>query len=238
MADRTLTRDRVLAGALALADEIGVEAFTMRRLAAALGTKPMSIYYHVPGKEEILDGIVDLVFGEIEAPPTSLPWTEAMRRRCRSAREVLRRHPWAPPLMESRTSPGPLSLAHHDAVIRCLREGGLSWQWTAHAYATLDAFVYGFALQEAALPFGGGEELGDLASELTEALPTDRYPHFVAFTVEHVLQPGYRFADSFDVGLDLILAGLSSRARDDSPPGRVGGGRSDASATTKPSRGD
>ena len=217
MGDRTLTRDRVLAGALALADEIGVEAFTMRRLATALGTKPMSIYYHVPGKEEILDGIVDLVFAEIETPPASQPWTEAMARRCRSAREVLRRHPWAPPLMESRTTPGPQSLAHHDAVIRCLRDGGLSWQLTAHAYAMLDAFVYGFALQEATLPFGGEQEIGSLASELTEALPAARYPHFVAFTVEHVLQPGYRFGDSFDVGLDLILAGLAARARGDAP---------------------
>ncbi len=209
----SLTRERVLAGALRLADEIGVEAFTMRRLATALDTKPMSIYYHVPGKDEILDGIVDLVFAEITDPPLDLPWTDAMRVRCRSAREVLRRHPWAPPLMESRTSPGPASLGHHDAVLACLRGAGLSWPTTAHAYATLDAFVYGFALQEAALPFGGEAQIGELADEIVAALPRDRYPHFAAFTIEHVLRPGYRFGDSFEVGLDLILDGLDARAR-------------------------
>ncbi len=207
-----LTRDRVLRGALELADQIGVEAFTMRRLATALGTKPMSIYYHVPGKEQILDGIVDLVFAEIDPPQADLPWTAAMRHRCRSAREVLRRHPWAPPLMESRPSPGPESLRHHDAVLACLRRGGLSWQLTAHAYAIIDAFVYGFALQEAALPFGGGEEIGELADQVVAALPADLYPHFVQFTVEHVLRPGYSFASSFEVGLDLLLDGLTARA--------------------------
>lgn len=208
-----LTRERVLDGALALADEIGVEAFTMRRLATALDTKPMSIYYHVPGKEEILDGIVDLVFAEITDPPLDRPWPDAMRVRCRSAREVLRRHPWAPPLMESRSSPGPASLGHHDAVLACLRGGGLSWPTTAQAYAMLDAYVYGFALQEAALPFGGEAPIGELADAIVAALPRDLYPHFVAFTTEHVLRPGYRFGDTFDVGLDLILDGLEARAR-------------------------
>ena len=157
-----------------------------------------------------------------------------MRVRCRSAREVMRRHPWAPPLMESRTSPGPASLGHHDAVLACLRGGGLSWPTTAHAYATLDAFVYGFALQEAALPFGGEEQIGELADELVAALPRDRYPHFAAFTIEHVLRPGYRFGDSFDVGLDLILDGLDARARQEA---RAGTAERDpaADSTTRPS---
>ena len=122
----TLTRDRVLEGAIALADEIGIEAFTIRRLAAELDVKPMTIYHHVPGKEAIIDGMVDLVFAEIELPATGVDWRTAIRGRCRSAREVLRRHPWAPPLMESRTTPGPATLRHHDAVLGCLRRGGLS----------------------------------------------------------------------------------------------------------------
>ena len=207
-----LTADHVLDGALALADEIGVEAFTMRRLAAALGVRPMTIYHHVAGKELVLDGIVDRVFAEIALPPTDLPWRAALRVRCVSAREVLARHPWAPPLMESRTSPGPASLTHHDAVLGCLRRGGLSMSLTAHAYAILDSFVYGFALQEAHLPHAGTTEIGVLAEQIVDALPADRYPSLVEFTTGHVLRPGYSFGASFDVGLDLILDGLAAAA--------------------------
>lgn len=204
-----LTRDRVLCGALTLADEIGIETFTIRKLAAALDVKPMTIYHHVPGKEQILDGIVDLVFAEIELPPTNLDWRAAMRRRCMSAREVLNRHPWAPPLMESRTSPGPASMRHHDAVLGCLRSGGLSLATTAHAYAILDSYVYGFALQEAHLPFLGDADLGLLAEQILQAFPAGAYPHFVEFTTQHVLRPGYSFGCSFEVGLDLILDGIA-----------------------------
>ncbi|WP_372594229.1 TetR/AcrR family transcriptional regulator C-terminal domain-containing protein [Actinotalea sp.] len=207
-----LTKDRVLRGALALADEIGVEAFTMRRLATALDVKPMTIYHHVPGKEQILDGIVDLVFAEIELPPAELGWRAAMRRRCMSAREVLNRHPWAPPLMESRTSPGPASLRHHDAVLGCLRGGGLSLEVTAHAYAILDSYVYGFTMQEAHLPFLGDVDLGELAEQVLRSFPAGAYPHFVEFTTRHTLQPGYAFGHSFEVGLDLVLDGLERTA--------------------------
>ncbi|MGB3259167.1 MAG: TetR/AcrR family transcriptional regulator C-terminal domain-containing protein [Ornithinimicrobium sp.] len=207
-----LSRDRVLRGALTLADEIGVEAFTMRKLAVALQVKPMTIYHHVPGKEQILDGIVDLVFAEIELPPTHLDWTEAMRRRCISAREVLNQHPWAPPLMESRTSPGPASMRHHDAVLGCLRGGGLSLATTAHAYAILDSYVYGFTLQEAHLPFLGDADLSQLAEQILQTYPADVYPHFVELTTQHVLQPGYSFGNSFEVGLDLILTGIAGSA--------------------------
>lgn len=206
-----LTRERVLAGALRLADEIGAEALTIRRLAAALGVKPMTIYHHVPGKEQILDGIVDMVFAEIDLPPADLPWKAAMRHRCASAREVLRRHPWAPAMMEGRSSPGPASLRHHDAVIGCFRRG-LSITMTAHAYAIVDAFIYGFALQEASLPHGGEEEIGELARQIIAALPAEAYPHFTELTTHHVLQPGYGFGTSFDVGLDLILDGIEEAA--------------------------
>ena len=185
-----LTRDRVLQGAVELVDVIGVDAFTMRQLAAALGVKPMSIYHHIPGKEQILDGIVDLVFAEIELPPADLDWRAAMRQRCLSARQVLNRHPWAPPLMESRTAPGPASLRHHDASLGCLRNGGLSLATTAHAYAILDSYVYGFTLQ---------------------SVPAGAYPHFVEFATQHALQPGYSFGNSFEVGLDLILEGIAVR---------------------------
>ncbi len=208
-----LTSDRVLAGALGLADTIGIEPFTIRKLATHLDVKPMTIYHHVPNKEAIIDGIVDLVFAEIELPPADVDWKSAIRRRCHSAREVLGRHPWAPALMESRTSPGHATLRHHDAVLGCFRRGGLSLETTAHAYAVIDSYVYGFALQEASLPFNGDEQIGELADEIVASLPADEFPHLTEFTAEHVLQPGYRFGASFDVGLDLLLDGIEAVGR-------------------------
>lgn len=207
----TLTRERVLEGAVALADEIGIEALTIRRLAAALGVKPMTIYHHVPSKDEIVDGMVEIVFGEIELPPEDMEWKPALRRRCLSARQVLNRHPWSAPLMETRMSPGPNNLGHHDAVIGCLRRGGFSIELTAHAYAVLDGYVYGFALQEAHLPFGGGEEFVELATGMMADF-FEGYPHLAELTTEYVLRPGYDFGASFEVGLDLILNGLERAA--------------------------
>ncbi len=207
-----LTADRVLAGAIELADRIGIESFTIRKLATELDVKPMTIYYHIASKESIIDGIVDVVFSEIDLPPVGTHWKTAIRQRCISARAVLARHPWAPPLMESRTSPGSATLRHHDAVLGCLRRGGLSLALTAHAYATIDSYLYGFALQEANLPFNGGEEIGDLAEAILELLPADELPHLVEFTTEHVLQPGYTFGNSFEFGLDALLDGIEAAA--------------------------
>ena len=208
-----LTPERVLAGALELADRIGIEPFTIRKLAVELDVKPMTIYHHVPSKEAIIDGIVDLVFDEITLPPTDLDWKEAIRERCISAREVLARHPWAPPLMESRTTPGMATLGHHDAVLGCFLRGGLSMEMVAHAYAVVDSYVYGFALQEANLPFNGDEEIASLAEEMTAAFPPGAFPHMVAFTLEHVLQPGYTFGRSFEFGHDLLLDGLEAKSQ-------------------------
>jgi AcrR family transcriptional regulator len=205
-----LTRDKVLATAVELADHIGADALTMRKLADALDIKPMSLYHHVANKEAILDGMVDVVFAEIDPPPPGLPWRDAMAHRCRSARQVLRRHPWATPLMESRTSPGEPTLRHHDAVLACLIGADLPMPLVAHAYAVLDAFVYGFAIQEASLPFEG-EELADLADELIASM-AEHFPNLAAFTAQHVLQPGYDFGDSFEFGLAVIIDGLEATA--------------------------
>jgi AcrR family transcriptional regulator len=206
-----LTADRVLCAALALADEIGIDELTIRRLAEALDVKPMTIYHHVANKEAIIDGMVDLVFAEIDLPDPELDWKTAIHRRCASMRIVLARHRWAAPFMESRTSPGPALLRHHDAVLGCLRRA-MSIEMTAHAYAMLDADVYGFALQEATLPATAGEEMADLAGALVEQFPSAMYPHLAEFTIEHVLQPGYDFGSEFDFGLDLILDGLERAA--------------------------
>ena len=124
-----LTPERVLQAAIDLADDIGVEALTIRKLADSLGVGPMTIYHHVPGKEQIIDGMVDIVFSEIDLPPAELDWKQGMRLRCMSARSALNRHWWAAPLMETRTSPGPASITHHDAVIGCLRNGGHIGRW-------------------------------------------------------------------------------------------------------------
>ncbi|MEZ5079466.1 MAG: TetR/AcrR family transcriptional regulator [Thermoleophilia bacterium] len=205
-----LSRDRVIAGAVDLADRIGVDALTIRRLADHLGVKPMSIYHHVASKEEIIDGMVDVVFAEIDLPSADADWRTAIRSRCVSARAALVRHPWAPPLMDSRTNPGPASLRQHDAVIGCLLGGGLSFALAAHAYAILDSFVYGFTLQQASMPATGGEDLASLATDIVEALPRDEYPNFAAFVANVALQPGYEFAASFEFGLELILDGLEA----------------------------
>ncbi len=211
-AERTrLTRERVLLGAVSVADAGGIASLTIRSLAQELGVKPMSVYHHVANKDEILDGIVDIVFGEIDLPPADGQWRAAMHRRAASARQALRRHPWAIGLLESRTTPGPATLRHHDAVIGALRAGGFSVPMTAHAYALIDSYVYGFALQEAGLPFEGPETVAEVAEPMLAAFPDGAYPHFVELATEHVLQPGYDFGDEFEFGLDLILDGLARR---------------------------
>jgi AcrR family transcriptional regulator len=207
-----LTADRVLTGAIDLADRIGIEPFTIRRLAEELDVKPMTIYHHVANKDAIVDGMVDIVFGEIDVPPTDTDWKTAIRQRAHSARATLARHPWATPLMESRTSPGDVTLRHHDAVVGCFRRGGFSVAMTAHAYALIDSFVYGFAMQEANLPATSGAEVADLAETIIEPLPAGDYPHLVELANEHVTKPDYDFGNEFSFGLELILDGLEATA--------------------------
>lgn len=207
-----LTAERVIDGAVALADQIGIDALTIRKLADALDVKPMTIYHHVPNKEAIIDGMVDQIFAEIELPPTDAQWRDALLVRCSSMRQVLARHSWAAPLMEGRTSPGPATLRHHDAVLGCFRRAGFSLELVGHAYAIVDAFLYGFALQEATLPATGGDDMAELATAIVEQLPADLYPHLAEFTFDRVLQPGYDFGNEFDVGIDLIFDGLALAA--------------------------
>jgi AcrR family transcriptional regulator len=209
-----LNRDRVLRGAVELADAIGIEPLTIRKLAEHLDTKPMTLYHHVANKDAILDGMVESVFAEIDTPPHDLPWRDAIRHRCTSARQVLATHPWAVPMLESRPAPGPATLHHHDAVLGCLLRADLPMAAVAHAYALIDAFVYGFAIQEASLPTGDAGSLDEIATAVREQLPPDQFPNLLAFTTDHVLQPGYSFGDSFDVGLDIVLDGIERLARD------------------------
>ena len=203
-----LNRQRVLDAAVTLADRDGVAALSMRRLAQELGVEAMSLYHHVANKDAILDGIVDVVFAEIELPDAEAGWREAMRRRAISVRDALRRHPWATGLMESRPTPGPANLRHHDAVLGVLRGAGFPLELTAHAYALLDSYISGFALQESSLPFHTPEETAEVAQSIMAEYAAADYPHLTEIAVDHVLQPGYDFGNEYLFGLDLILDGL------------------------------
>jgi AcrR family transcriptional regulator len=208
-ADREpVTRERVLAAALRLADEGGIESLSMRKLGQELGVEAMAIYYHVANKDQVLDGMIDLVFAEIELPVAGVDWKVAMRGRAISVRDALLRHRWAIGMMESRSNPGPANLRHHDAVIGCLRAGGFDMAMAAHAYSLLDAYIYGFALTKMNLPFEGGAEVADVAQTMLAPFAVDEYPNLVAFITEHAMQPGYDFADEFEYGLDVTLDGL------------------------------
>ncbi len=203
-----LSRERVLRGAVAVADAGGIGSLTIRSLAQELGVKPMSVYHYVANKDEIIDGIVDVVFSEIELPSAEGDWHSEMRRRAASARDVLRRHRWAIGLLESRTSPGPATLRHHDAVIGTLRGAGFSAEMTAHAYALIDSYVYGFALQEASLPFEGPESVGEVAEPIMELMSAGEYPNLVEMATSYYLKPGYDFGAEFEFGLSVILDAL------------------------------
>ncbi|MEU2914753.1 TetR/AcrR family transcriptional regulator [Streptomyces massasporeus] len=203
-----LSRERVIRTAVAVADEKGVNALTMRAIAEPLGVEAMSLYHHVAGREDVLGGMVDAVFGEIDLPPRDTDWKSALRHRADSARAVLRRHPWAVGLMDSRSQPGPATLRHHDAVIGTLRAGGFSVPMAARAVSLIDSYLYGFVLQELSLPFRGAAELDEVAGAIVRDMPPDTYPHLTELATEHVLMPGYDYADEFIFGLTLILDAL------------------------------
>jgi AcrR family transcriptional regulator len=204
-----LSRERVLQTALRLADQGGLESLTMRRLGQELGVEAMAMYHYFANRDLIVDGIVDLVFAEIDLPASDGAWKAAMRRRAISLRDVLLRHRWAIGLMESRRNGGPANLRHHDAVIGSLRAGGMDIPMTAHAYSLLDSYVYGFALTKMTLPFDSGKEIAEVAQGLRQAFDLNAYPHLVEM-MGHALEPGYDFGDEFEYGLDAILDSLES----------------------------
>jgi len=208
MPDAGLSKQRVVDEAIRLADREGVDGLSMRRLAATLGAGAMSLYHYVANKEELLDAMVDIVFQEIELPPQETDWQSALRQRAVSARQVLARHPWAVGLMESRTSPGPANLRHHEAVTACLRRAGFSVVMATHANWLLDSYVYGFALQEASLPFDTADELAGMAEGVyLPQLPPDEFP-YLNESAAALVAAGFDPAEQFIFGLDLVLAAL------------------------------
>ena len=189
----------------------------MRGLAQELGVVPMALYKHVANKDELLDGMVDIVFGEIELPPGDLDWRSAMRRRALSTREALKRHSWAIGMMESR-HPGPANLRSHDAVMGCLREAGFSFEMAIHAYSLQDAYIYGFALQERDTAFETPDSAGEAAQRRAEAIGAfEDYPHLVEVATK-LPESGYDNAVEFAWGLDLILEGLDRLLQAEAEP--------------------
>lgn len=203
-----VNRERALAAAMSLADAGGLDALTMRGIADELGVEAMSLYHHVPNKDAILDGMVDLVFDEIALPDADVDWRTAMRKRAYAVRAVLLRHRWALRVIETRKAPGASTLAHHDAVIGCLRRAGFSIVLTAHAYAVLDSYIFGFVHTELNLPFQSTEETHEVASAMFDGVPEGAFPYLVELAREHVLQPGYAYGNEFSFGLELVLDGL------------------------------
>jgi len=204
-----LNRTDVVVAAVALADEIGIDRLTMRRLGEALGIEAMSLYNHVANKDDLLDGLIDAVFAEIELPANDTDWRTAIRARSVSVRAVLAQHRWAIGLMDSRATPGAATLRHHDAVIGCLRAAGFSVQLTARAFSVIDSYVYGFVLQERGLPFDDADNAAEIAQEMLARFPVDQFPHLAEFAAEHV-QPGYDYGAEFELGLDLVLDGVAA----------------------------
>jgi AcrR family transcriptional regulator len=202
-----LTRERVLRAAIALADQNGLEALTMRKLGQALGVEAMSLYNHVANKNEILDGIVDLVLGDIDVPPAGTDWRKAMRRRSISAHEVLLAHPWAAMQIMSRFNIGLGMTRYLDATLGRLREGGFTIEGALDAWHTLDSHLYGFTLQQLSLPFGA-EEAPRVSADVLGDLDAESYPHVVE-VIGHVMRSGRE--EDFEFGLDLILDGLEKK---------------------------
>ena len=202
----------MLETAVELADRHGLEWLSMRKLADALGVAAMSLYYYVPNKVDLVDGMIDLVFGEIEPPSADLDWRTAMRRRAVSTREALARHRWAVGQMEGRSTHGPANLRLHDAVLGCLRGAGFSLEMTVHAYSVQDAYIYGFALQQTDMTPETSEDFAAVAEGQMETYKEvlKDYPHLVEVVGGHVAKAGYDYATEFLFGLDLILDGLDA----------------------------
>jgi AcrR family transcriptional regulator len=211
-ADRApLTRERVLSAAVSLADEGGIKALSMRRLAQELGVEAMSLYNHVDNKDDILGGIVDVVATEIDLARDGGDWKAAMRRRAISAHDVLVRHPWAPALWMSTRSFGTGRMEFADSILRGLREAGFSEELTYHGFHVLQAHVMGYTLQERNLEFDA-DELKELAAAFLREFPADDYPDLAEHIRQHA-EPRPEHEGTFAFGLDLILDGLE-RLRD------------------------
>ena len=201
-----LSRERVLQAALRLVDDGGLEALSMRKLALELGVQAMSLYNHVANKDDIIDGLVEIVVGEIEVPSFDLDWKTAMRRRSISAHEVLLRHPWATMPLVSRINVGPLMLGYINATLGCLHEAGFSLEMADQIWNAIDSHIYGFTLQELNFPVEA-ENYSEAAKTGLPMIPADKYPYMNQLT-HAVIEKRYDGIQNFEFGLELLLDGL------------------------------
>lgn len=201
-----LSRDRILDAALALADEAGIESLSMRRLAQELGVEAMSLYHHVANKRELLGGMLDIVFKEMQLPSDEGDWRSALRASAISAHHVLLSHPWASRLLMSPTGPSPARLRWMNGILGRLRGAGFSPEMTHHAYHALDSHIVGFTLW--VLPYLAiANERPDFAQEFMAQTNLDELPHLAEHIGVHLSD---RAGDTseFDFGLELVLDGL------------------------------
>lgn len=203
-----LNVNRIIEAAVRTADRGGLARVSMRNVSRELGVEAMSLYHHLAGKDALLDGLADWVFTQIETPDPRQLWRPAMVERAASARQAMSQHPWALGLIESRRTPGPALLGHHEAVLACLRNNGFTYALAAHAHSAIDAYVFGFVLAELNLPFDADEGAEGFVREIQPQVSPERYPHLVQMMAELVIDQGFDYAREFEFGLDLILDGL------------------------------
>jgi len=202
-----LNRDRILATAVEIADERGVGAVTMREVASRLGVEAMSLYNHVANKDDILDGMVDLVVEQLDLPADVDHWREAMRRRAVSAHDIFDRHPWLPRLLDSNKSSGPATLRYFDWTLGILARAGFSMDGAQRAFSLLDSYIYGFGIQQINFFSGSEAPPEEMAEALLEFVPAEKYPYLHQMAL-HATAVGYDVEADFDFGLEIILGGL------------------------------
>ena len=208
-----LNRERIVQVAVGLADQIGFESCSMRKIAEELDAAPMALYRHVVSKEDLLDGMIDVVFAEIDVPSGQSDWRSEVRERAIKTRAALNRHRWANGLMESRTNPGPANAAYHNAFMGCLREAGFPFRKAVHAYNAIQSYTYGFALQEKYLSFETAEESVDVA-QITIEEHAPEYPYLAEVMTEFARSGGYDYDEEFEIALDLILDSIGQLRRE------------------------
>ena len=212
-----LSRDRILVAALELADQGGIESLTMRKLGQTLGFEAMSLYNHVANKDDVIDGLLDLVLDESEPPSPTGDWDGAVRSSAVSVHAALRRHPWASAVLMAPGRLRPARLHYMDSLLGRLREAGFSAETTYHAYHVLDGHIFGFSLWEASHSYSD-EDAAEMMASFEQTITPDEYPYLREHGEQHFAEGPHHDVSAFEFGLDLILDGLR-KIRGSSSPG-------------------